>query len=150
MTTEIICRWNGKAFEPLDDVQFEIAQVAARGGREIKVSISHPRNPRQHRLLFALLKIVADNHEKYDTVDKVLLALKFATGQAECNVVNDTVVWSPKSISFAAMGQDEFNIFFDLAIGAVTGWLLKGVTREQVLDELTMMTGIDCRAKEAA
>ena len=149
MTIEVICKWNGHAFTPIDEVQAEIAAKAARGGKEIRMVVSHPRNPRQHRLLFALLKIVADNHEKFDSVEKVLLALKFATGQAECNIVNDTVVWSPKSISFSSMGQEEFNSFFDAALDAVTGWMLVGTTKTEILNEITTMTGIDCR-KEAA
>lgn len=149
MTTEIICHWNGTAFVPVDQNQAELAAASARSGKEIKVAISHPRNPRQHRLLWALLKIVADNHEVYDKPEKALLAIKLATGHADCSVVNSTVVWTPKSISFAAMEQGEFNTFFEGALNAVTGWMLAGTTRKQILDEITLITGIDCR-KEAA
>lgn len=150
MPVEIVCMWDGKSFVPTDEVQADMARVSARAGKEIKITVTHPRNPRQHRLLFGLLKLVADNHPAFDRMDKVLLALKMATGHAECSVVNDTVVWTPKSISFAAMDQAEFNQFFEDALGAVTGWMLKGVTREQVLDEVTQITGIDVRERKAA
>lgn len=150
MAVEIICQWDGRAFVPSDQAQAELAAMAARSGKEIKVAVSHPRNPKQHRLLMALLQIIANNHPTYDRLDKVLLALKLATGHAECSVVNETVVWTPKSISFAAMDQAEFNEFFDAALHHTTGWLLKGVTREQVLNEITQITGVDVRERKAA
>lgn len=93
-------------------------------GQPVWVEIRAARNVKQHRYLFALLRIIVD-HDVYPTTDAALLALKFATGLVDSFKLKDGVVHMiPKSISFASMRQAEFQEWFDAAIKVVaTKWL---------------------------
>lgn len=85
-----------------------------------------PRNPAHHRKLFALLSIVADNSEDFNSAEDVLIGLKAALGHGRWvrpkNASREIFV--PDSIAFENMPQDEFEQFYELAIAAVRRWWL--------------------------
>jgi hypothetical protein len=94
-------------------------------GQLVFVEIKAARNLRQHKYLFALLRLMVD-HGVYPTTDAALTALKIATGHVDRLVIKDTgdVHLIPKSISFASMRQSEFAEWFDAALKVVaTRWL---------------------------
>jgi len=84
------------------------------------------RNPAHHRKAFAVLQFAVDNSD-YPSVDLLLETLKIAVGHVdEIRILHkNKVYYRTKSISFANMGQEEFNDFYT-----------------KMLDALTEMTGI--------
>lgn len=111
-------------------------------GTDLFVKTSRPRSPRQHRLFWALLQLVVDNHDYYKRPDQLLEWLKVRLGYVDQTVWHDSQVWwKTKSISFASMGQDEFCKFFSLAVDVIITEVIEGLDRDALLHELSQMMG---------
>lgn len=96
----------------------------------LKVSVVQPRNLRHHRLYFTLCHRIGDalGIEAEDISD----VLKLRTGHVREIKTKHGIERIPKSISFAAMDQDQFKAFFDKAVTIITAeW---GVAREDILE----------------
>ncbi len=118
-----------------------ILKLKARPGEWLRVEFSAPRNLKHHRKLFALLQLIAENSETYDTVDKALVALKLCTGYADPLIHPETgeVLLIPRSISFESMGQDDFEVWYAQALDAVCAHIvphLRPADRDRVLAEI--------------
>lgn len=112
-------------------------------GRIVKVEYRQPRNLAWHNRYWALCQMVADNSEQYGSADEVSDHLKILAGH--CTVVArvDTGELDrlPKSISFSAMDQGQFEDFWRRAVKAVCENILPGVTEAAVEDELLNLIG---------
>lgn len=92
-------------------------------GEYIKVEWYVPRNPKHHRKLFALITLITENSEVYDTKERALVAIKMAAGFFDLYVdpVTGSLEKVPHSIAYDEMCQDDFDRFYDAAIhGVVT------------------------------
>lgn len=128
---------------PVDDAG-TVALSKLKQGDLVQVECVRPRNPRHHRLFFALLSIVANNSPHYDDPEQVLLALKIATGHVVPHVAYDGKAYMiPKSIAFHKMDQTAFDQFFDKCIDIVAARFLPGVTDSELRAELESMCGIN-------
>lgn len=85
-----------------------------------------PRNPRHHRKMFALLGLVVENTDLFANTDDALVGLKAIMGFGRWERIKGTSkdLFYPDSIAFDAMGQDEFNAFYEQALAAVRRWWL--------------------------
>jgi hypothetical protein len=85
-----------------------------------------PRNPGHHRKLFALLGLVVENTDLFANTDDALVGLKAVMGFGRWERIKGTSkdLFYPDSIAFDAMGQDEFNAFYEQALAAVRRWWL--------------------------
>jgi len=99
---------------------------ALKLGEYLRLESSKPRNGQHHRKLMALLQLVADNSETYNTVDKALVAVKLVSGHVEPAIHPETgeLLQIPKSIAFDAMDQDAFDAFYTAAIDGVLQHIL--------------------------
>jgi hypothetical protein len=79
-------------------------------GKWLRLEWSAPRNGPHHRKMFALLSLVAENSETYNTTAKALVAVKLAAGYFDPHVEPKTgeIIPIPQSISYDAMDQDSF------------------------------------------
>jgi hypothetical protein len=124
---------------PADIMADELLSGIAEG-REVLVSIRRPRNPRHHRLLFALLRKVRDNNEQWASDQELLDDLKLATGlfETRVNLVTKKAYAVPGSISFASMSQDAFRVWFDQVLVVLATNVL-GCTTEELRNEIIEM-----------
>jgi hypothetical protein len=130
---------------PVDDIGTQ-ALSRLKQGDIVTVEYTRPRNPRHHRLFFALLNIVANNSPHYDDPEQVLLALKIATGHVVPHIAYDGKTYMiPQSIAFHKMDQDAFDRFFNKCVDVVVRRFLPGVTDAELRMELETM----CRASAA-
>ena len=92
-----------------------------------------PRHGPHHRKLFALLTLVAENSETYDTTAKALVAIKLVVGHYEPFIDPKTgeLLQMPKSIAYDAMDQDEFDEFYSAAIDGVLRYILPHIDKVQ-------------------
>jgi len=106
-------------------------------GREVLISIRRPRNPKHHRLLFALLRKVRDNSDRWDSDQALLDDLKLATGlfETRVNLVTKKAYAVPGSISFASMSQDQFRAWFDQVLVVLATNVL-GCTTDELRAEI--------------
>lgn len=112
-------------------------------GKIVSVEMKQIRNPNHHRLFMALLQIVFNNQDRYDSFDHLRTAITIAVGHCYTVVLPDgSIGVTPRSISFAAMDQGDFNIFFDNVVGIVCQRWLPTVTSEELRREINEMIGI--------
>jgi hypothetical protein len=113
-----------------------------RTGIDLRADVVAPRNGGLHRKAFALLKIVYP-HTDYPTMDRLRSAMTIGAGFVEDTVdpYSGQVVWVPKSWSFEAMDNVEFeelyNRLVDVALQIVPG--SKRDDWEQTVDQLVRM-----------
>ena len=110
-------------------------------GELVSIEVRRPRNVYHHRKFFALLNIVFENQEKYQTVEQLLTMFKIATGHCETMETPKGTIYIPKSIAFHKMDQDEFSLFWDKCIKLVVTRILPGITKEDLERELLEIIG---------
>jgi len=132
-----------RSLHPADENAEELLQRIKKG-EVLEVELRRPRNIQHHRLFFALMKIVWDNspHDEYPTVDSLIVRMKIDTGHRDEMVFEGGILaYIPRSISFAAMDQAEFDQFFERCCDWVAEHVLPGVTSQELRDEIEPMIG---------
>lgn len=101
-------------------------------GAWLRMEWSSPRNGPHHRKMFALLSLVAENSEIYNTTEKALNAVKLAAAYYDPFIDPRTgeIIPLVKSISYDAMPQEEFEVFYSAAIDGVLQCILPTMSRE--------------------
>lgn len=113
-------------------------------GDVVKCEIIRPRSVKYHRRFFGMLNTVWQACGDWQTVDELLTELKFRAGLVDKQRVIDKAtgevlaeIIKPRSISFAAMSDDEFREFVDRCIAIICTEMVIGlddhVLREEVL-----------------
>lgn len=140
---KIVCRKSNGALLPVDEEGIE-ALAKVRDGRDVMVEFKQARNPRFHRLYWALIafiKLHAIDHATGDSlfetadVEMIHIALKLATGLVKTFVDNETgrAISVPLSINFESMDGARFAEFFDAAVLTITRrWLPPGTLADDV------------------
>ena len=124
---------------PLDDELPGWKRI--KPGDIVDIEYVRPRSQKFHRLLWALLKLVADNQEKYG-MDEILDVVKIGVGHTRVIAMpGDFVFRVPKSISFASMDDDEFAAFFRSAVDFIISDLIP-FDSEALLREVYDLAGL--------
>lgn len=111
----VLARKTISGFIPADDdARQEFNRVPL--GKVAYVEIKTARNPKQHRLLFALLQTMVGNTDHFPSTEVALLELKAMTGLVDTYIINGNTVYAPRSIAFANMPQREFEEWFQVAL----------------------------------
>lgn len=134
---------------PTDETGQELINRISQG-QVVEVTVRQPRNLQHHRLFWALMTVVHRNvdQSEYPTRENLVNHIKYKTGHCEVFYAKDgATLFTPKSISFAAMDQTEFSAFYDLVCDYVVKEILPGVSKESLDDEvqIELMTGIKIR-----
>lgn len=104
--------------------------------------IKRSRNPKHHRKLFALIGIVFAAQTSFATTKQLLDAIKLATGLFDTGKTIDGIPFAtPRSISFAAMGQKEFEEWYDKVVELVVNKIIPGLNREDLEMQVHEMVG---------
>lgn len=102
-------------------------------GSVLATELSKPRNGAHHRKAFALFQLVFENQERYATLADLLVEIKLRAGHYQEHVtVWGELVYVPKSISFAAMDQSEFEQFYRQAIDAVLKYFMPNTSAREL------------------
>jgi len=106
-------------------------------GDVIRLEWATPRNPKHHRKFFALVNLINRNSEIYRTVDQALVAIKLASGHLDPIVDPRTgeIIQIPRSISYDAMSQEDFEAFYESALDSIVEHILTHLDRDQA-DEI--------------
>lgn len=110
-------------------------------GTVMRCKVHRMRNSAHHRKFFALLNTVWSACDQWPTVESLLTDLKFALRHTEDVLLVSTgeIVRIPKSISFGAMDQTEFDQFYQSALRALcemAGGIEESALRQAVLEQL--------------
>ena len=125
---------------PVDEVQAETMQRLGLD-KDVLIHARQPRNPKFHRLAFALFQITVANTEVFQNIDALLRWLKIKLGHVETIIGEDgKVYYELKSIAFASMSEPEFRSFFDGAMDLIVQKF--GFDRPTLLNEIEGLTGL--------
>lgn len=136
-----IFRKRGRSLVPVDQEGLDVL-AALRNERDVEVVLKQPRNPRHHRLLFALLNFITTHSDLFASTEAALTGLKIACGLVDPYIdpASGKTFFVPRSISFSSMDQTAFAAFFDRAVYVVTErWMPAGTTAESVRAEIEAM-----------
>lgn len=144
---KIYCRVTGTGLVPLDDNDWEQARHLKLGS-DVCCSISQPRNIRFHRKFFALLGITFDNLPELiqrvtniTSIETLLTAIKFDLGYFDVLRVGSHEYIKPRSISFAAMSEEEFEKFYNVAVADILCKYLPGTNPTALHEEVRQFIG---------
>lgn len=137
----IIMRRHGDKLVPVAEWERE-RLLEIPEGRDLTVKVSRTRSPKQHRLFWALMQKVVDNHPYYVRAEQLVEWLKIRLGYVEEVMFHDgQMLTKVSSISFGTMGQDAFQKFFNLALDVITTEVLPETSKEDLLREVEQMLG---------
>lgn len=125
----------GNCLVPADFVAEEWLQ-SVPDGKEVLIDWRKPRHPENHRHLFAILRLAVEQLDGYADTESLLDALKIACGHVRPVMkANGDMIFLPKSINFASMGEEQFKRFKDRALYVLSGIL--GFDATTILPEIT-------------
>lgn len=142
-----VFRKTHNGFVPVDDEARELFK-RAKDGRDVVIEMTLARNPRHHRLFYAILKFcvmhaVAENGEsRFSNIEEAKTAIKIATGEVDpyIDATTGKTFFVLRSISYASMDQARFAAFFDRATFVIADrWMPSGTTPEAVRAEIEAM-----------
>lgn len=115
--------------------------------QDLMVEIKQARNPKFHRLAFALFQTIADSTGSFSTLEALKTWMKIKLAYADPIIGDDgKTYWALRSLSYASMDEATFRAFFEAAVDlAVKTW---GFERPALLAEIEERTGL--RWTEAA
>lgn len=125
--------WHGStATDEADYRKFQRRMKSAKPGTWMRVQASSPRYGKHHRKFMALLNLITENSETYNTMPKAIVGVKLVVGHFDAHVDPKTgeVIKQVRSISYEAMDQDEFEKFYSDALDGVLQYMLVGMSRE--------------------
>lgn len=131
----LMCKQLG-ALRPIDEAGEGLLHKI-KNSTLVMVEVRRPRNVGHHRKFFALLNLVYQNQDRYQSVEQLLSVMKVALGHCEMLVMKDgREVYIPQSIAFHKMDQSEFEVFWDKAVKLVCEKILPGVKRADLEREI--------------
>lgn len=127
---------------PMYDSDLEERKKLKRGDR-VLCRITKPRNYEFHKKFFALVRLTYENLPEHlhsmlriRSEEDMLTSIKLELGYADKLWYSGKQIAVPKSISFAAMDQAEFERFFARAVDLVLTLYLRGTDRKELLNEV--------------
>lgn len=139
---DIYCMVTDGGLIPMYDSDLEERKKLKRGDR-VLCRITKPRNYEFHKKFFALVRLTYENLPEHlhsmlriRSEEDMLTSIKLELGYADKLWYSGKQIAVPKSISFAAMDQAEFERFFARAVDLVLTLYLRGTDRKELLDEV--------------
>jgi len=123
--------------------QAEIFMGGLAEGKEFVIDLKGSRNPKQHRLLFGLLKFAVDHSDYYANSSDLLTQIKYHLNMVDSVKVHgsDNIMIIPRSISFEKMSQADFKNFLDEAIRIITEKLVPNLDGNSLTEYYKILDG---------
>jgi len=122
------------ALAPFDDADAQ-RMAKIKTNEVVRAEITKPRNLLFHKKFMALVRLVFENQERYNSIEDLLVEFKLKVGHYKEHITTDgKIVYVPKSISFSQMDEYEFKEFYNKALN-VLGKIIKvdsETLREQI------------------
>ncbi|PHS61767.1 MAG: hypothetical protein COB09_17010 [Thalassobium sp.] len=108
-------------------------------GALVELKGNRPRNPQHHRKFFALMNIVVDNSDDYDTVEQFRFVLMATLQRGKWIEVPHATraMFIPESISFKSMKQEDFDRLYNDAMNAILKHFLP-VDRQDLIEMIAL------------
>jgi hypothetical protein len=138
---ELIMRKSVGCLVPADALGMDVLAPVADNAM-LTVRATYPRNPGHHRKFFLLLNEVFHSQDQFATLESLLDAIKVALGYCDqFTGMRGETITVPKSISFASMGQDAFQTFYDRAVKLICEKVLPGTKSSDLENRVFQILG---------
>ena len=140
---DIYCRVTPYGLVPLYDSDHDLKQ-RLRIGSTVRCRVSQPRNYEFHKKFFALVRLTYDNlplplveRWRIRSVDDMLRRFKRDLGYftSSVNELGEREI-EYRSISFAAMDEEEFERFYNDCVSLVLHSYIPGMHRPELEEEI--------------
>jgi hypothetical protein len=117
--------------------------AAMRLGREVVVEVKQARNPKHHRLYWAMIRFIRMHSPVMAGFpeERIHEQLKLRCGLFEqfIDLESGKVITRVGSIAWESMDQTSFNIFFDNAVEVILRWMPPRTTAQAIRAEILEM-----------
>ena len=121
------------SFSPSDQQSLEHA-AKLKVGTVYRHEVKKPRNYKFHKKYFSLLNLAFENQEKYECFKAFRSAITMQAGWYNTHTsLSGTLMFSPKSISFASMDEIEFAELYEKTVTIILKYVLD-CQRDQLLE----------------
>jgi hypothetical protein len=144
--TEIVMRRRGSALIPVMEVDVEVI-ASIPEGKDVFVSPKHRRNPRHHRLAWALAEKLAEMvgfPDREDAMDFLKIKARHVKTIMDPRTGQIEVV--PKSISWASLDQRAFGRIFNRMVWVICNDIIPGTDETALRAEVEAMITPSTRA----
>ena len=118
-------------------------------GDRVLVKVHHARNPQHNELAHAVIDRIASAMGL--PVDVIKLWLKWETGRVDLVALpNGKYIHSPRSLSFAAMSQDEFQEFWNEAWLVISEKIMPRIPLQDLEEIQAIVAGSTPRSELSA
>lgn len=122
------------SLKPAYDADYENLKKI-KAGATVECEIKQPRNIKFHRKFFALINLVFQNQEQYNSIEHLRKDLIIASGHYEERYNFEGVqIFEPKSISFSNMDETEFNQLYNDVVDTICKYFHFG--KEELIEEV--------------
>jgi len=130
-------------FVPETDSDYELKKKLKRGA-VYEVTVREVRNPKFHRLFFALLncswEYLTEQQQEFfkNNVDKFRETLLIATGYTETfyDVRRNAWLEKPRSMAFDKMSESDFHDFYEKAKDVIFNYFIKADLRDEFEEQI--------------
>ena len=112
-----------------------------RDGEIVRARVGRPRNPKHHAMAFALFKLIFDAQDRYPTLKHLVDVIKIGVGHYDVREIAGREVIELRSISYAAMDQHEFGLWWMAVVELVAREILPGIEGTDLEREIEAITG---------
>lgn len=138
MTQAIFQRHLG-ALRPTDALAEEVL-AKVKPGEQVRVEIKRLRNPRQFRLYWALMGMLAGYAETRCSAEDVSDWIKVVVGHSYvAHYPDGTSQVKPASIAFGNLSQEKWESFFNKVVDFTCSKILHGTSNQTLKAELEAM-----------
>lgn len=121
---------------------------ALKADKEVMVHLHAARNPKHHRMFFALLNKVIEGGAWDGDLESLMDAVKIEAGHVERTFgLDGRMFLRIKSINWESMPQDKFSRFFDRACFYISNRLLGSEDWEALRDDVVKIVDGDLGAR---
>lgn len=136
MAIDVLLMREGDHLVAAETLSLEAIQTIKKG-ETVTAVVRRNRNPKHHRKLFALLKVVFEAQSSFATTHELLTALKLATGLFDTGKTVDGIPFAvPKSINFASMDQTGFEQWYEKAVNVILTKIVPGINKYDLEDSV--------------
>lgn len=106
-----------------------------KAGEPYEFEYKQLRNVRFHRKFFALMNLLFQNQELYKNLDHLRKDLTVEAGYYDLRVnIHGEEIKEAKSISFAAMSEDEFSEFYNAVLDTIVKYF--NFEKQEIIDNV--------------
>ena len=137
--TQILLRAHLGKLVPVDDQALTYIRKL-KDTETVRADVRRVRNPKQHRLWWALVTLIHGQQDEWPTIESLSKAILCAAGHGKVIKSKSGIqTLEAKSIAFGNLDQDQFDAILEKSIRVICERILPGVKSDDLRAEVLEM-----------